>query len=130
MTAAGGPGRRRAAERQRAWRFGRLAETVCAASLRVKGYRVLAVRHRNPFGEIDLIVRRRSVVAFVEVKARNSFTEAAEAVGQRQRQRVARAAEAYLARHADLGGLSVRFDVMLVSPWHLPRHVPDAWRCE
>lgn len=121
---------RRTGKRQRAWRFGRVAEQVCATCLLAKGYRVLAARHRNPFGEIDLIARRGAVVCFVEVKARENLTDAADAIGFRQRQRVARAAEAYLARHPELAGLSVRFDVMLVRPWSLPRHLTDAWRPE
>lgn len=120
--------KRQLAKRQRAWRFGRMAEMVCAASLRLKGYRILASRYRNPFGEIDLIARRGKVVCFIEVKARGNLADAAEAVGLRQRRRVARAAESYLASRADLATSDVRFDVMLVCPWDLPRHLPDAWR--
>ena len=116
------------AARRRAWRFGHLAETVSAALLLLKGYRVLARRHRNPFGEIDLIARRGPVVVFVEVKARADVATAAEALGSRQQRRVARAAEAFLAHHPELSGLSLRFDVILISPHALPRHLPDAWR--
>ena len=47
-----------------------LAERVAAWSLRLHGYRVLARRYRTPVGEIDLVVRRGSLLAFVEVKGR------------------------------------------------------------
>ncbi len=121
---------RNRAARRRAWRYGRLAEMVSAALLRLKGYRILEHRHRNPFGEIDLIARRGSVIAFVEVKARENLATAAEAVGSRQRRRVERAAEAYLAHHPDFAALSQRFDVILIGFRALPHHMPDAWRPE
>ena len=35
-----------------------------------KGYRILAKRFRTPYGEIDLVARKRNLIAFIEVKAR------------------------------------------------------------
>ncbi len=111
-----------------AWRFGVLAETLCAWSLALRGYRVLARRFRVPSGEIDIIARRRGVLALVEVKARSDWLAAAEALGPKQRRRIARAAEAFLQKRPDLAELAVRFDVMLVRPGGLPQHLEDAWR--
>ncbi|MEI6559906.1 MAG: YraN family protein [Rhodospirillaceae bacterium] len=117
-----------AATRGGAERFGRRAEAWCRLALRLKGYRVLAARQRTPVGEIDIVARRGGVVAIVEVKARRAGADMAEAVSPRQRARLERAAAAYLGRHAELAGLAVRFDVMLVRPWRWPEHVCDAWR--
>jgi len=39
-----------------------------------KGYRILQ-NVSYPYGEIDLVARRRNLVAFVEVKARASLDE-------------------------------------------------------
>ena len=61
------------------------------------------------------------------MKARGSFAEAAEAVTPRQRRRVARAFAQFLAGRAGLALLTQRFDVMLVAPRRLPRHIPNAW---
>jgi putative endonuclease len=116
--------------RTRAWRFGRSAENFCALYLRLKGYRILAVRHRNTAGEIDLVVRRRGVVVFVEVKARTDSAAAIEALGPKQRARIERAAEAWMAQNTAHQGADMRFDVMLVGPNFLPRHIVDAWRPE
>lgn len=116
------------AARQAAERRGRLAETAAALWLNLAGWRVLARGFRVHAGEVDLIVRRGRVTAFVEVKARPSLDAAAEAVTPRQRQRIARAAEAFLAARPPRSGAILRFDVVLVRPWRLPRHVPDAWR--
>ena len=116
--------------RRRAHGRGRRAETLAAWWLRLKGYRILARDFRAPGGEIDLIARRGSVLALVEVKARPSLVEAQEAVQPRQRRRIARAAEIFLQRHPALAGLDLRFDVVLLAPRTRPHHLADAWRLE
>ena len=115
-------------ERRRAFRRGHAAELLCLWHLRRRGYRVLARRFRVPSGEIDLIVRRGRVLAAVEVKARADLAAAGESVSPRQRRRVARALDHFIALRPELAGLALRFDVMLVTPRRLPRHVADAWR--
>ena len=110
-----------------AFRLGLSAETRAAALLLVKGFRIAARRWRSPVGEIDLVVRRGRLLVFVEVKARGRFDDAAEAVTERQRRRIAAAAEAWLASHADDLTRDIRFDAVLVSPWRLPRHIPAAF---
>ena len=115
-------------KRLRAWRRGRWAEALCVWHLRLRGYRVLARGYRVAVGEIDIVARRGRVVAAIEVKARASLAEAAEAVTPRQRRRVARAFEQFLAGRPQLAQLDARFDVMLVAPLKLPRHVANAWR--
>jgi putative endonuclease len=116
------------ASRRQAFRRGHTAELLCLWHLRLRGYRILARRFRVPSGEIDLIARRGKVLAAIEVKARASFATASESVSGRQRRRVARALEHFLALRPELAGLAPRFDVMLVSPGRLPQHVADAWR--
>jgi putative endonuclease len=68
------------------------------------------------------------VLAFIEVKARDSRDEGLYAVTSQQQQRIARAAEVFRARHAELCTLDVRFDVMVVGPGLALHHLPDAWR--
>jgi len=114
--------------RRRAYRHGRFSEALCRLVLRLKGYRILAAGFRVPTGEIDIVARRGGTLAIVEVKARASLAQAAEALAPRQQRRIARAAAAYLALHPSVAGLRVRFDVMLVRRWRLPHHVTNAWR--
>lgn len=116
------------ARRRQAFRRGHTAELLCLWHLRLRGYRILARRFRVPSGEVDLIARRGRVLAAIEVKARPSLATASEAISPRQRRRVARALEHFLAQRPELAGLAMRFDVMLVVPGRLPRHVADAWR--
>jgi putative endonuclease len=110
--------------------WGRWAESLAAWSLRLRGYRILARRFRTPLGEIDLIAQRGRLLAFVEVKARADLEQALVALSPRQRQRTARAAELFLLRRPDLAGHALRFDLIAVRPWRVPRHLVDAWRAD
>lgn len=114
--------------RRRAWLRGRRGEVLAACWLCLKGYRLLARNFRSGAGEIDLIARRGATLAMVEVKTRDDLASASEALGARQRTRIVRAAEAFLQQRPHLAQLSIRFDVILVAPRRLPRHLLDAWR--
>ncbi len=116
-----------AAQRRVAFRFGLSAESRAAAFLVGKGYRILARRFRTQLGEIDIVARRRGVLVFVEVKARDSFDEAAEALGKRQQIRIIGAAQLWLAAHPEDAMRDMRFDAILVVPGRLPRHLPAAF---
>jgi putative endonuclease len=116
------------ARRRRAFRRGHVAEFLCLWHLRLRGWRILARRFKVKSGEIDLIARRGRVLAAIEVKARQSLGAASEAISAQQRRRIARALDHFLALRPELQRLDARFDVMLVAPGRLPRHISDAWR--
>jgi putative endonuclease len=113
--------------RQVAFRFGLSAESRAAALLIAKGFRILARRYRSPVGEIDIVARRRQLLIFVEVKARERLDDAAWSVTERQRARIIAAAEAWLADHPDPSIQDIRFDAMLVAPGRVPQHIPSAF---
>ena len=96
--------------------------------LLAKGFRPLARRYRTPLGEIDLIVKRGRLIAFVEVKAREARDVALESVGRLSERRIVAAADLWLARHPDAAGFDLRYDMIVVTPWSLPLHLPDAFR--
>ncbi len=122
-------GRRRdqSAIRRRRYRTGHWAEAVTALMLRLKGYRVLARRFRCPVGEIDIIARRGRHVAFVEVKFRRHLSDNWEVLAPRQKHRLIRAAEWWLARQEGPEPSNISFDLVLVTPWRWPRHLPHAF---
>ena len=125
------PGRTRRSETDRRRGFfhkGHRGERFAAFALRLKGYRILATRFRTKGGEIDLVARRGDLVAFVEVKARPTLTEAMDAVGPSSQRRIEAAADAFLSRQADYGRLSARFDIVAVLPRRWPVHVENAWQ--
>lgn len=122
MVAEGRNDKRRTAERR-----GHTAEYWAALYLLLSGYRILAVRYRTRLGEIDLIARKKDVVAFVEVKARVSGQSAVDAVAFRSQQRIRAAADLWLSRRKDAGSLSLRFDIIAIVPRRLPKHFIDAF---
>jgi len=104
---------------------GRRGEALAAWWLRLKGWRILARRVKTPRGEIDLVVRRGKVVAFVEVKWRASAADLDLAIDEYRLRRVAAAAEAVAHRFVRAGELQ-RIDVLLLAPGHFPRHMANA----
>jgi putative endonuclease len=114
-------------DRVAAFRLGLSAESRAAMFLIAKGYRIVARRWKTPFGEIDIVARRRGVLVFVEVKARERADDAAEAVTARGKQRIVAAAELWLAHNPADAQRDIRFDVMLVTPGKIPRHIANAF---
>lgn len=118
--------------KQRAERWGRIAETLSVLTLRIKGYRILERRIKalrgSGAGEIDIVAQKGAFLVFIEVKARKTLDEAKESLGFRQRTRIWKAAELYLAQHPELSSLQPRFDAMAIAPKHWPVHIIDAWR--
>tara|TARA_R110000868_G_scaffold138009_8_gene351759 strand:+ start:1086 stop:1460 length:375 start_codon:yes stop_codon:yes gene_type:complete len=118
--------------RSAAYRRGHFAESLCALYLRLTGWRILERRHKGGrgtgAGEIDIIARRGSILAFIEVKARTDLITAIESVTPAQRGRIIRAAEAYLQHRPQLAAYDIRFDVMALGRGIWPRHIRDAWR--
>ncbi len=109
---------------------GRRAENAAALWLQLKGYRILARRVRTPACEIDLIAGRKSMLIFVEVKSRTTQDKALEFVTPDLRRRIEAAARIWVSGRPKLQGHLWRFDIVLLAPGRLPRHMCDAWRAE
>ena len=105
---------------------GRRAERAARWWLRLKGYRILAIRARCPRGEVDIIARRGRVVAFVEVKQRATRDAAAQALSAHGLRRVIAAAGALSAHYARPDD-AIRIDAVLITPGRLPCHHRNIW---
>lgn len=91
---------------------GAWAEALAASYLQKKKYTLLAAGYRCKFGEIDLIVKDKKHIVFVEVKMRKSaaFAFAREYVHHRKQDRIRMTATIYLESHPT--SLQPRFDVI------------------
>jgi putative endonuclease len=113
-------------------RRGLAGELAVARYLEAAGWIALAHRYRVGRHDIDLIVRRGDLVAFVEVKARRSsaFGDGRQAIGWRKRLLIELVAGGWIADHGGRG-IRYRFDLAVVS-WAagFPQvlHIEDAWR--
>lgn len=92
--------------------LGSWGEALAAEYLRNKRYTIIAQGYRCRFGEIDLIVKNRKYLAFVEVKLRKSdrFAAAMEYVDRRKQERLRLTASMYLSQNET--DLQPRFDVI------------------
>ena len=113
--------------KRKALRKGAIAEYRAALALILKGYRILAFRYRTKLGEIDIIARRGDLVVCVEVKARRDVDSAVFAVTGTAQHRIRAASGIWLSRQPDAHRLSLRYDIVAVLPWRLPKHFADAF---
>lgn len=121
-------------KKKKSHKFGLAAERIAAIFLRLKGYRIIAQRYKNPKGEIDILAVKGNILAVVEVKARQDFSQCAYSIPQWKQQKILAAVEWLMvggdriARLAMANERAIRFDVIWIVPWRLPKHLRDAWR--
>jgi putative endonuclease len=116
--------KRSVAQKSRDQWFGHFAESWAAWHLRLKGYRIIAMRWRAKRGEIDVIARRGDLIVFVEVKARQREADALSAISVSKREKLARAARQWMSTHAQPDH-SYRIDAVLIRPFRWPRHIEN-----
>ncbi len=114
--------------------LGRWGERRALRFLEQRGWKVLARNYRFGRREVDLVVRREDIVAFVEVKTRagRGFGYPQEAITALKRREIEAVASHFLIRHG-LEGVSIRFDAMAIEVDRGSRvvrmeHLEDAWR--
>lgn len=113
--------------------LGLRGEQIAIAFLTSCGWSVEAHRFKLGRHDLDLVIRKGSMVAFVEVKARRSRScgTAVESVSRRKQRDIARVASVWLLRYGRPND-EYRFDVVAIQdiPGGQPviEHVPDAWR--
>ena len=91
---------------------GAWGEAIAAKYLQKKRYKLVACGYRCRFGEIDLIVKNRKFLVFVEVKLRKTadFAAAREFVDGNKQDRLRATASMYLSQNPTK--LQPRFDVI------------------
>jgi len=119
---------RKRLSRQQAEARGRRAETLAAIFLQLKFYTILDRRVRLPVGEIDLIAKRGSTLAFIEVKQRQTLEQCQNAVSFQSWSRISSAAASWVSTKPHLQNFNWRYDLMAVTPRRLPKHFADFWR--
>jgi putative endonuclease len=106
-------------------------ERIAIGYLTACGWSLEAHRFRLGRHDVDLVIRKGSTVAFVEVKTRRSGVcgSGLEAVGWRKQRDIARVASVWVLRHGRPAD-EYRFDLVAVGAgrWPAIEHVADAWR--
>ncbi len=109
--------------------IGQNAERQAEIFLQRRGLKLLERNYRSRFGEIDLIMRERDALIFVEVRSRqlNNFGTPAITITYQKQQKLLKTAQIYLQRH-DLGEkISCRFDVIEILGVNAPLWIKNAF---
>ena len=114
---------------------GQSAEELAATYLAERGFQVLERNWRTRLGEVDLIVQKGALLAFVEVRFRKSiaFGTPEETVTKAKRRKVILAAFEYAGSRRLLERRVIRFDVVAVVPGRdAPNilHLEDAFEAD
>ena len=107
--------------------YGNEGEQAACDFLTKRGWTILDRNVRRGRGEIDVVARRRGVLAFIEVKRRSSldFGTPAEAVTADKQRRILSAASIYL-QEKGLSDANIRFDIIEILANRI-RHIEAAF---
>jgi putative endonuclease len=95
--------------------FGQRGEHYVASLLEKKGYTILAKNFSTQTGELDIVVERGDIVAFVEVKTRrDEYFPISQVVTPSKQKKIIRTAKMFIQKHA-LVDKVFRFDVAILT---------------
>jgi len=84
-----------------------------------QGFNILETNYRSKVGEIDIIAGRKNLIAFIEVKTRQSsrFGNPEEAVNRKKMRKIIKTAKYYLLVNNLYDKSDVRFDVLSIKEY-------------
>lgn len=116
---------------------GKEAEHYAAQYLTQQGLEILAQNYRCKLGEVDLVMRDKSTIVFVEVRSRkhSRYGSSIESVDHRKQRRLVHAAQHYLLKYQLSNRVICRFDILGINtakinkdPYAAITWVPDAFQ--
>lgn len=108
------------------YKTGVWAEYYAALRLMMKGYRILNFRYKTKVGEIDIIAKKGRIIAFIEVKYRQSLDDGVTAVSPQSQGRIRRAGEYFILGNR-FESHTLRFDVVAINTKLRMRHIENAF---
>lgn len=92
-------------------KLGNFGERKVKTYLRRRGYKIINANYAQKYGEIDIIAKRKDIIAFVEVKTRseNPLVSGVYAVNKAKQNRIIKTAKKFL--YENQIDLQPRFDI-------------------
>lgn len=108
---------------------GKEAEQIAESWLIKQGLQLIQRNYRCRLGEIDLIMRNKTHLIFIEVRFRKNqrFGGAALSVDWQKQRKIMRTARAFLAYHPFYANYPCRFDIIAFEGNLLPIWYPNAF---
>lgn len=96
-------------------KLGKWGEEKAKEFLAKKGYKPIAQNWRNRYGEIDLIMKDKETIVFVEVRTKSSnlFGRGDESITNKKQQQLIKMAKSFLSAN-NYGDYSIRFDLISI----------------
>ena len=82
---------------------------------------MVARQYRSRFGEIDLIMKDKETVVFIEVRSRQyaAFGTGIDSIDRNKQRKIVQSAICYLQKNRLLDNTDCRFDVIGISPGNI-----------
>lgn len=110
---------------------GVVSESLAAMYLMGKGYKILETRYKCRYGEIDMLAMKKDVLVAVEVKYRQTNSDAhghiSETITPKAQGRIQNALLHYISEHPAYADYGLRFDVILITKPFQIEHLDNAW---
>ncbi|MDO5548750.1 MAG: YraN family protein [Eubacteriales bacterium] len=109
--------------------IGAVYEAMAARYLTEHGYIIRARNYHSPYGELDIVAEKDSVLVVVEVKYRSGtrYGSPLEAVTRQKQRRICRATMGYYAAHGYGEERACRFDVIGIAGDGTIQHIQNAF---
>lgn len=93
---------------------GNWAENLAYEYLKLQGLKYVTKNYLCRMGEIDLIMRQKEILVFVEVRFRSnrSYASPSQSISVTKQRKLIRTAQHYLKRYGLIGAAICRFDVV------------------
>lgn len=97
--------------------LGAYGEERVAEYLKNKGWHILSLNYKQPFGEIDCIAQRDTMIIFVEVKTRRKKAHcSSELISNSKQKKIIKTAKSFISKHCtNQSALTYRFDIALLT---------------
>ena len=104
---------------------GLTGETIAKNFLQKKGYTIIKQNFRTRYSEMDLIVKKRDILVFVEVRTKTNehFGSPEETINKNKINRLIRSAEAYAACNKYSGKMRIDAVCIVLNPDSSPKRI-------
>ncbi|MFH1061911.1 MAG: YraN family protein [Candidatus Omnitrophota bacterium] len=104
---------------------GLIGESIAKKFLQKKGYEIIEQNFRTKYSEMDLVVKKKDVLVFVEVRTKTNelFGSPEETINKNKINRLIRSAEAYAACNNYSGKMRIDAICIVLNPDDTPKRI-------
>ncbi|MBU1086873.1 MAG: YraN family protein [Candidatus Omnitrophica bacterium] len=104
---------------------GLIGEILAKKFLRKKGYTIIEQNFRTKYSEMDLVVKKKDVLVFVEVRTKTSeyFGSPEETINKHKINRLVRSAQAYISYNQYSGNARIDAICIVLNPDASPNRI-------